>query len=755
MQKRSVYTFHDQRFGESLPTVSSTTNTMRKHPLFVAAVALGAFLTFLIQPLAARSLLPAFGGSGSVWVTALVFYQVVLAAGYLLTHFIHTRLALRGQAISLVLLSIGALLTLSVLPKPIDVGSHFPAGRLLLSLAVSVGPPFFVLAVAGPLIQGWATTQSEEKSTGRDVYSLYAISNGASLLALAGYPLVMEPLWGILQQSRIWDGLFAIEGLLLIVISWRIGTANRVAAKQEIQEEPNARTDRTADRPRTLLWLGWSAAGVMVLTSTSGFISQEIAAIPLLWVIPLALYLATWILSFSGAVRPGIVARGCLALIALILIVAAVDIRLSLDFRVKLGFALAGLTLACFAVHASLYELRPQKQQLTRFYAAVAAGGAIGGVLAGLVAVQVFQDWRDLGLAFAVIVLLTCSGLVPRLRTRKIIHLHQAPSFWLVGLLSIGCCILFVVTGMDRPGLLYKHRDFHGLVRVVEEGTGNPQQHRLVMYHGTTIHGCQMLDHDLRDTPTTYYNSGSGAEIAVQAQRAMVGPESGLNIGAVGLGIGTMAAHLRPQDMMHFYEISPAVAEIAQGGSLGQSGHCFRYLSDAAGEVGITVGDARLSLAAELIDSPNGNAYDLLVLDAFAGDSVPTHLLTREAFSLFTKHLSDTGMIAVHVSCNWLDLVPVVYAWADSEQWQALTISTRGNAEGIPGNHSVWMLLFRDQATLRILADQCRPLMATGRIMVQNLRNVSYGDLQPWTDDNTDLLALIRSEIRLRKRDAG
>lgn len=726
---------------------SSTCVGSRLHPLVIAAIALGAFLIFLIQPLAARALLPAFGGSGSVWVTALVFYQTALAVGYLLTHLIHTRLTMRGQAIALVLLSLGALLTLSVLPEPIDGGNRYPAWQLLLSLAFSVGPPFLVLAVAGPLVQGWATARDGETRTGREIYSLYAISNGASLLALAAYPFVVEPLWGILQQGRIWDGLFVFEVLLLVVISWRFARPNRVAAKPKRRGDANTSAAQFEERPRTLLWLSWSAAGVMALTSTAGFIGQEIAAAPLLWVVPLALYLVTWIVAFSGVVRPGVVARGRLALVALILLVPAVDIRLGMACEARLGCALAGMTLVCFLVHASLYEQRPDGRQLTRFYAAVAAGGAVGGIFAGVVAVQVFQDWRELGLAFSLIALLAGSGLIRRLRAGKM-GPSRRPTYGLVGLLAIGCCLLLAVTGMARPGLLYKHRDFHGLVRVVEEGAGCPQQHRLVLYHGTTVHGSQFLDPARRGIPTTYFGAGSGAEIAVRAQRTLVGTGRGLNIGTVGLGAGTMAAHLRAQDAMRFYELSPAVAEIARGeGALGDSGHRFSYLRDAAGKVDVIVGDARLSLAAELDENPKGNAYDLLVLDAFAGDAVPVHLLTAEAFSLYTRHLSATGMIAMHVSSNWLDLVPVAYAWADAGHWQALTISTRG---GAAGNNAVWVLLFRNPSTLRILAGQCRPLMATGKIRVQNLRNVSYGDLQPWTDNRNDLLSLMRAEVRLR-----
>jgi spermidine synthase len=751
LQQSSTNIFHIQRGENSVRPFAPAGNLTGKHPLIVAAIALGAFLTFLVQPLAARSLLPTFGGSGSVWVTALVFYQVILAAGYVLSHFIHTRLTINGQKITLFLLSVGTLLTLSILPKPIAVSDNLPAMQLLLSLVISVGPPLLVLAVAGPLVQGWVATQSDATASSRDIYSLYAISNGASLLALAGYPFVVEPIWGIQKQGQIWEGLFAVEVLLLIVIAILVRASSHSVPSREKSCNTSTRTNQNAGRKRTLLWLCWSAAGVMVLTSTSGYIGQEIAAIPMLWVLPLSLYLVTWILAFSGMGHPGVLVRGFLALVALVLIFLAVDFRLISDWGVKLICALAAMTLACLTVHTSLYQLRPEKGQLTGFYAAVAIGGAIGGIFSGVVAIQLFQDWRDLALAFNLVALLACGALVPHLRVPKIILLPREFSFWLANLLLVSCCFLFVVTGMERPGLLYKHRDFHGLVRVVEEDADNSQRHRLVMFHGATVHGSQFMDPKLRATPTTYFGHGTGGEIAVKAQRALAGGRHGLNIGVVGLGVGTMAAHLHEHDAMCFYELSPVVADLAQASEpLGNSGCHFSYLSDAAGETNIVVGDARLSLAAELIEKPKGNSYDLLVLDAFAGDAVPFHLLTQEAFSLFTKHLSDTGMIAVHISSNWLDLLPVVYAWADTERWQALAISTMGDSDGITGNHALWVVMFRDEGMLQILADQCKPLMAKGKITTQNMRNINYGNLKPWTDDQSDMLTLMQSDIRLR-----
>jgi hypothetical protein len=272
------------------------------------------------------------------------------------------------------------------------------------------------------------------------------------------------------------------------------------------------------------------------------------------------------------------------------------------------------------------------------------------------------------------------------------------------------------------------------------------------MYHGTTIHGSQLWDPALRDLPTMYFGPGSGIEIAIHTQRFLADAGRGLDIGVVGLGVGTLAAYLREADAMRFYELSSVVADIARSNSPAlDPGAQFTYLGDAEGEVDVVIGDARTSLAGELAIDPAGHSYDLLVLDAFAGDAVPIHLLTQEAFDLYARHLSRSGMIAVHVSSNWLDLVPVVYAWAEAEHWEALTISTRGAPDGISSSNAVWVLLFHGRETLACLARECQPLMLAGKISVQNRRNVEYGNLSPWTDRRSDLVALMGTRIRLRE----
>lgn len=719
---------------------------------YIVAIGLGSFLVFLIQPLAARTLLPAFGGSGAVWITALVFYQVTLAIGNLLAHVLGARLSLRGQTAALLALAAGAVVTLTVRPAPLDVFLDNPALRLMLSLAVSVGPPFLVLAVAGPLVQKWAALSRATQRGGHEVYSLYAVSNAASLIALAGYPTLVERLWSLTQQSALWDGLFIVEVALLALIAHNTRRVDWTPGSQDAERTAGVGPGIAASCLQALLWLSWSAAGVMVLTSTSAMIGQEIAAIPMLWIIPLLLYLVTWIVTFAGVVRPGREMSGAMLLAAVVLMIVAVDIRLQVGLPVRLGCALTGMTLACLAINASIYRLRPEERKLTRFYAALTSGGALGGILAGVVAVELFNDWRDLGLAFAWTAALCMGAILLRPRRDRPQRRRPAVALLAAGLVAAACLQLFGVTCLDREGLLYKSRDFHGVLRVLEVEPDHPYRRRLVMSSGTTVHGAQLLNPELRDLPTLYFGPGSGIEIAIKAKRSLAGADHPLDIGVVGLGVGTLAAYSRPSDSMRFYELSSVVAEVAQGGDLtGDPGVQFNFLDDAAGKVDVVVGDARTSLDDELAANPRGHAYDLFVLDAFAGDAVPTHLLTREAFDLYTAHLSATGMIAVHVSSNWVDLIPVVYAWAEAERWETLTISSRGAADGVSSSNAVWMLLFRGRETLAALAGQCQPLLAAGRMIVQNRRNVEYGDLEPWTDEHCDLVALMRTRIRLRE----
>jgi len=693
----------------------------------VAAVALGAFLLFLIQPLAARALLPRFGGVPAVWAAALACYQVLLFAGYLGAHLLRSRLAPRAQAFALGGIALASLATLPILPS--GAGDGGGAAAVALLLAGAVGPAFVVLAMGGSLVQAWSPGA---RGGGRGVYVLYAASNAASLVALLGYPLLFERLWGLTRLGLIWSVLYGAQVLLLLVHARRrLGHPDdRDAAGAALPLGPTLRAG------------AWAAVGVILLNAVTTWLGQDVAAAPLLWVVPLALYLATWIVTFSGRWTPGPLVATVLAGVG----TAAMAAALSLDGNVgaRALLSLAALVLGCLAAHGTLHRERPDGRALTGFYLALAGGGAVGGLLSGLAAPLLGPAWTELQLGFGGLALLTAwtrwraapPGGAPRAAAAASALLMLA----LAGMVAVRA-------GAPRPGQVLAHRDFHGLLRVVESHPDDPRRHRLTLLHGATQHGAYALDPQAPPA-TTYFGPTTGCGLAVAARRQRVGEGRGLEIGVVGLGAGTVAIYGRPGDALRFYELSPAVTELAWGDG-GLPGGGFGYLRDTGAEVSVVDGDARLSLARELADDPRGRGFDLMILDAFAGDAVPVHLLTREFFALLDRHLAPEAVVAVHVSSNWIDLRPVLYAWSEEAGRRALTIANR-TRDGEAVLYSTWVLLFRDLETLRALRDVCTPLMEAGAIQVENRNDVDWGGLPVWTDDRSDLVSLLRARVRAR-----
>jgi len=693
----------------------------------VAAVALGAFLLFLIQPLAARALLPRFGGVPAVWAAALACYQVLLFAGYLGAHLVRSRLAPRAQAWVLGGVALASLATLPILPSASgDGGGALAVARVL---ALSVGPAFAVLAMGGSLVQAWSPGA---RGAGRGVYVLYAASNAASLLALLGYPLVLERLWGMTNLGRIWSGLYGVQVLLLLLHARRrLGHADD-------------RDDAGAALPLgpTLRAGAWAAVGVVLLNAVTTWLGQDVAAAPLLWVVPLALYLLTWIVAFSGRWTPGPLTATVLVGVAAALMAAALT-----DGGIVLrraALALGALVLGCLAAHGTLHRERPEGRRLTGFYLALAGGGAVGGLLSGVAAPLLGPAWTELQIGFGGLALLTAWT---RWRVAAPMRGARLAGGGAALLVLVLAGMVAVRAGAPRPGQVYAHRDFHGLLRVVETQADDPLRHRLALLHGATQHGAYALD-PRAPAATTYFGPTTGCGLAVAARQRRLGEGRGLDIGVVGLGAGTVAVYGRPGDAMRFYELSPAVTRLAWGGG-DLPGGGFGYLRDSRAEISVTDGDARLSLARELEADPRGHGYDLMILDAFAGDAVPVHLLTREFFALLEQHLAPDALVAVHVSSNWIDLRPVLYAWSEDAGWRALTIANRVT-DGGAALFSTWVLLFRDLETLRALRDVCSPLMDAGVIQVENRNDVRWGGLPVWTDDRSDLTSLLKTRVTAR-----
>jgi len=685
-------------------------------------VGLGAFLLFLLQPLAARALLPSFGGTPTVWAVSLACYQTFLFVGYLAAHLIRTRTTPRVQGLVLTGALAAAAATLPLLPVS-AMGEGDSVLAVALAVTVGVGPLFTALAAVGPLVQSWAGISGGDRA-----YRLYAVSNAASLGALLLFPTFFERLVDLSVLGRVWSWLFAVEIVLIgaLALGLRRGPGRSpVVDVEDGEAEPSGFA--------ILVWAAWAAAGVIVLNAVTTYLAQDLSSMPMLWVAPLSLYLITWVIAFSGRsvvsrLNPAVLAGVALGM--LLPVMRGIGSGLLTTTLLSLG----AMTAACLAAHTRLYALRPRAGRLTVFYLAIAAGGAVGGLFSGLAAPYLGPRWTELAVGFGAVALLsTVAGFrigIPR-------GANAAAAVVLTAMVA-----LLVVEVAETPaGTVYRHRDVYGLLTVAEQDFGDPDRDRLVMTHGATTHGAQFTAPARRGTPTTYFARTTGCGIAEAAQRARSGPT--LKVGVVGLGAGTLAAYGRPGDDFVFYELSPAVIAVAQGGS----DPAFTYLADTPARVEVVAGDARLSLASELVDDPAGRGFDLMVLDAFSGDGVPLHLLTREAFDVYGSHLAADAMIAVHVSSNWINLRPVLYAWARAEGWRALTVSNRSLGADDLTMISTWVLLFHDLEGLRVLRDQCLPLMERGLVEVENMNDVEFGGLAPWTDERGGLLDALTTKV--------
>ncbi len=654
-------------------------------PHFVFTVALGAVLLFLVQPMVARALLPWFGGSAAVWTTCQLFFQVLLLGGYAWTHGLVRRLTPRRQVQTQLALIVLATLSLGVTAalwgSPVIPGlalrpdsSDAPIPRLLLTLMLAVGLPYFALATTGPLLQAWAS-----RKQGASVYRLYAVSNAGSLLGLLAYPFLLEPLTKLRVQGWLWGVGF---------VAWGVGLAisGRSVAGDVERATPNLEPMHWGR------WLSLSAGPVVLLLAVTNHLTQEVAPIPFLWVLPLVAYLASFIVTFESArwYRRAWALPTLAVLSLIIAVLRSVEQELPLPFRVLLF--LSFLFVACVTSHGELAASRPSASGLTGFYAALATGGALGGIFVGLLAPALFAGFFEL--EFGLVFLLVTLAVV--LRGGRLGPVFGLLAVMVAALLSVG------VTA-QRRGVLDARRDFFGVVRVALSGEGDDEAHLLM--HGRTVHGAQQLHH--REAATTYYAKESGIGHLLSLPHD--GPR---RVGVIGLGIGTLATYGRAGDTYRFYEISPDVVAFAQG-----EGGYFTFLKDSKATTSVALGDARTVLEGE---APNG--FDVLVLDAFSSDSVPVHLLTREAMALYLSHLAPGGVLAFHLSNRTLSLVPVASRVGRELGLTPVVIGQKASSSwALP---SRWLLLARDPA-------------AFGALPVTDPNPPSSEQL--WTDDFSSL----------------
>ena len=674
--------------------------------LFASLVFLASFLLFLVEPIAARQLLPILGGSAAVWITCLVFFQVALLLGYLYAHWLARRPSFLVY-LSVLSLALAAAI-LSVLRTIImENGASHPILTVFSALSLSIGFPFLVLGSTSPLLQvWWARVEG-----GKIPYRLYALSNVGSLLALAMYPSLIEPHFTLHAQRVAWCCGFAIFAILsaLLAVRTRSNTAATSGVPLDRQESEGDLSLPRSSRRDKLLWLLLPMGAAMQLSAVTSYLTANVAPIPLLWILPLAVYLLTIILAFQFRLRLpwSIIARVMVVMLAA-LAYSLTKANGGWPLWLSLFFFLVELFLACFFCHSAATALRPQRaSEATLFYLLFAAGGALGSFLIGIAAPSVFTFNLDLPVTFLVTALLVLAVNWGGDWSQRLL--------WAVASAAM-LVLVFWVHRASRHDTIVAVRNFYASLRVTRTPSGYAGAPLLTLANGSIRHGTQILGSDeLRRTPTTYYTRDSGVGLALR----FCCEGRTRNIGVIGLGAGTLAAYGRPGDHIRFYEINPAVPAIAE--------NTFTYIRDSAAQVDVVEGDARTSLARE---SPQH--FDVLVVDAFSGDAIPIHLLTTEALALYRRHLTPHGILAFHISNQHVDLAPALGLLAASAGMQARRVST--NSIQQPGEFaSSWMLVTADP-----------DFFAQPELSSVSHQPESRPGLKVWTDDYSALLPVIR-----------
>jgi hypothetical protein len=709
-------------------------------------VFLAAFLLFAVEPMAAKQLLPVLGGSSAVWVTCLVFFQGMLLAGYGYAHWLS-----RGRRrvwVHMVLLMVAvrvvfsqfiafALILMLGMPYRLTHGnptdSLHPVSTIFRLLGTTIGLPFLVLSATSPLVQVWWA----RREGGAVPYRLFALSNAGSLLALVCYPLVIEPRLTLAAQRGWWGVGFCGFAVGCAWLAWRIGgwrTTHRVEPDSVEPDSMDAHragilhsapNDKRSRPPATTRWMWFllPMGAAMQLCAVTSHLSQDVAAIPLLWVLPLGVYLATFILAFEmpGLYRRWLVAR-LLAVMLASLGYALSKVDTALPIGVAIAFYLLEVLVAGWFCHAEAYRLRPRTaEDSTAFYLMVSAGGVTGTFLIAIASPLLFRSNYDLALSFLVTAALAAlvtwrDGWAQRL-------------LWVTGSgLLLALAVLLHVQFARHAQL--RARNFYGSLRVTEgdidpgsEGYGTGAQGEYTrgtgpvrtLTNGRIRHGLQMMEADRRRTPTTYYAEDSGAGVAMReccAGRAKY-------VGVVGLGAGTLAAYGRAGDRMRFYEINPLVEPIAR--------NLFTFLGDSSAAISVAEGDGRA-----LLEREDPQRFDVLVVDAFSGDAIPLHLLTREAMQVYRRQLAPGGVMAFHVSNSYLDLAPEIRRLADSVDMEARLVESAG----VPSRgeyRATWVLVSADAG-----------FFARPGVAVACTRIPEQPGLPLWTDDYSSLLAVMR-----------
>lgn len=681
--------------------------------LYAVTIFLSAFLLFQVQPLIAKIILPWFGGSAAVWSAAMMFFQLSLLAGYGYAHFLGKAKAKTQMFVHGGLLLISCFL-LPILPsptwKPDAVGD--PTLRILMLLAATIGLPYFILSSTTPLLQVWYV-----RRTGNQVpYRLFALSNFGSMLALLSFPFLVEPNLASPMQAYTWSGLYVAFALLCGYAAW----ASQEAVAPVVAA-PVATEAVTAEKPapsfgEMSLWVALAACASALLVSVTNHLSANVAPIPLLWVVPLALYLLSFILSFESDKiyqRWLFVPWVAPALGWMAYSIYAAEGNYHIKYSIPI-FAI-GLFLCCMLCHGELALRKPAARYLTSFYLMISVGGALGGIFVALIAPNVFKTFLELPIALTLCGVLAVVSLWDV--EMGLPFVSKESGTWLVRFsLAIGVGLLggylARMEAQDQKGYHLMVRNFYGALRVRDDDTGTEYATRNLL-HGTINHGSERLAEADKYKVGSYYGPNSGIG-RTMAEKQAQGP---IRYGVVGLGAGVMSGYSRKGDYVRIYEINPIVPVIAKSE--------FSYFPHSEADKDILMGDARLVM--EKQESPQ---YDVLVIDAFSSDAIPVHLLTKESFELYGKLLKPNGVLAVHISNRYLDLAPVCQKGADALKRHAMVVYDEGDQYS---NSTTWVLIAADENFFQGAAFMGANIYPP---MVPK-------DFRAWTDDYSNIVSIL------------
>jgi hypothetical protein len=670
--------------------------------IYAATIFLSAFLLFQIQPMIAKMILPWFGGSAAVWITCMLFFQAGLLGGYIYAHWSVRYLKPKTQTFLHVALLLSSLLILPVVPAPgwKPTGIEDPIFRILALLTVSVGLPYFLLSTTSPLIQAWYA----RKYAAALPYKLFALSNIASLLGLLGYPFLVEPNVTLRGQSLFWSGSYAVfVSLALGAALYSVRGKGGVSLPAPMTPAVDDQGTKPPSLREQILWVFLSCTSSVLLLSVTNHLIQNVSSIPFLWILPLSLYLISFILCFdyenlyrrNWYVWPLILALGGMSY-------GLVSWNSHTSLKLVIAVFCAGLFACCMFCHGELVKRKPTSQYLTSFYLMLSIGGALGGVLVGFVAPKVLPGYFELPVGLSV-----CALLLLFINFRK---------WWLSDLIGAALVMGVVMASgyyirSFSESSLVMERNFYGGLRVMEYNKGSEEESRTLV-HGTITHGVQFTSPERSREALSYYGPSSGVGMALKYIR-----RSPVKVGVIGLGAGSLAVYARPGDLFRFYEINPLVERLAK--------QEFTYLSECKGKVEVVQGDARLSLERE-----PAQQYDLMAVDAFSGDSIPVHLMTGQAIELYFKHLKPGGILALHITNSHLAFAPVVEKLSRAVGKQAVLVSNEGDAHNeIYG--ADWVL------------------MSSAPLKSEAIKKVSTGlverpELRVWTDDYNNLFQILK-----------